>query len=286
MSVFNNIYSSLSPILHKKEVYGQTDKKLLNAAGTLGTIGGAAIMTDKSVGSQALGGAMMGFGTAGPLGALLGLGAGLVGGALNKSRKDTYDRLVYDNMISQKTVQPSYYAKAGGIIMPLGEEELVRVQAQKGEVIALPTGAIVDVHSTKKHKDMKKSDITDYVPIMSLMGDEETKIKLEDAEKMVLGADPGVYKEYNDGKKQPFREIKMSDALGKKKEFTTAEGLRMIKKNIPIPEDLERDVYNPFARETARENYITRGKFISGLMELASKKNKLLRKQLESLSNG
>lgn len=268
--------------LNKKQLLDDLDSQGESLAKSVGVIAGATLSQDNSVINKGIGGALTGLATFGsPLGALLGLGSGLISGATAQSRKQTQNRKAYEQMFVDKAA-PSYYAKQGGIIMPVGEEGAVKTQSQRGEVIALPTGGIVDVHSKKTHKQMKKEVTTDYIPVGSWVGDESNKIKLKDAEKVTLGFNPGMYREHDKDKKG-FEEIKLSDALGKKKEITAAEGLKSIRDYIPIPEDLDKDVYNPFAMETAKENYITRDKFVKGLMGLAAKKNQLLYDQLQSL---
>lgn len=273
-----NIFEGLSPE-QKQQL-----KSDANTAKGLGGIGGAFMMGDvNNVGSQAMGGALSGFSAGGPMGALIGLGAGLIGGLKRKSERQGYSRMMFDNMISTKTTDPSYYAKSGGMIMPIGKEEAIRTQANKGEKIALPTRSIVDVHSEAQHKDIKKDKVTDYIPVGSWIADTETEITKEEADKIILGANPGVYKEYEDGPKQSYKEIKLSDPMKGRDKVTAAEFLELIKDYVPVPRSLERGEHNPFASETAKENLHTRGKFISGLIELVAKKNKLLRKQLENL---
>lgn len=258
----------------KKE---EKQRRALDDAKLMGAGAGAFLMADqRSVGSQVLGGALTGFSMGGPLGALLGIGGGLLGAAKRRSSQQAYDRMIYDNNISTKTVQPSYYAKNGGIVESL-DGEAVPTQSQRGEIAALPSGAIVDVHSKKMHKEMKKKDVTDYIPNGTFIGD-ETKLTKEAADKIIIGASPGVYSEIK-SKNIPYKEIKLGDAI-KKKTFTAAEGLEAIRDYVKIPQELERGISDPFARITAKENLGTRGKFISGLMELTSKNNKKLRKQI------
>lgn len=259
----------------QRKLLAQQDARLVGGAA------GAFMLADqRNVGSQVLGGALTGFSMGGPLGALLGIGGGLLGAAKRRSSQQAYDRMIYDNNISTKTVQPSYYAKNGGIVESL-DGEAIPTQSQKGEMAALPSGAIVGVHSKKMHGEMKKKDVTDYIPSGTFIGD-DTKLKREDAEKIIIGATPGVYSEIK-SKNIPYKEIKLSDALkGGKKVFTSAEGLEAIRDYIKIPEELERGISDPIARITAKENLGTRGKFISGLMELTSKNNKKLKKQIEN----
>lgn len=264
-SIWNKQYSD------EEILKAQEDAKLIGGAS------GAFLLGDQNnVGSQVLGGALTGFSMGGPLGALLGIGGGLLGASKRRSSQQAYDRMIYDNNISTKTVQPSYYAKNGGIVESL-DGEAIPTQSQKGEVAALPSGAIVGVHSKKMHNEMKKKDVTDYIPSGTFIGD-DTKLTKEAADKIIIGASPGIYSEIK-SKNIPYKEIKLGDAL-KKKTFTSAEGLEAIRDYIKIPQELERGISDPFAKITAKENLGTRGKFISGLMELTSKNNKKLRKQI------
>lgn len=278
-----NIFNKNSGNLFNNKDYTEDEIEKARADAKLLAGGaGAFLMADqRNVGSQILGGALTGFSMGGPLGALLGIGGGLLGAAKRRSSQQAYDRMIYDNNISTKTVQPSYYAKSGGIVESL-DGEAIPTQSEKGEVAALPSGAIVGVHSKKTHKEMKKKDVTDYIPSGTFIGD-DTKLKKEDAEKIIIGASPGMYSEIK-SKNIPYKEIKLSDAI-KKKTFTSAEGLEAIRDYIKIPQELERGISDPFARITAKENLGTRGKFISGLMELTSKNNKKLRKQIADATN-
>lgn len=226
------------------------------------------------------GGAMTGFAAGGPLGALLGLGFGLIGAGRRGMDQAANRRMLYDHEISSKASQPSYFAEHGGIVDDFSGDMMIKTQGKKGEVAALPDGSIVDLHATKKeHKDYKKGEpqTSDNLPAGTFIGD-DTKIKLKDAKKIVLGAEPGIYKEY--GKGTPYKDILLSDALGTKEQMTTAEALNKIKKHIPVSQDIENEVDDHMARITTAENLQTRGKYISGLLELASKNNKLLKKQL------
>ena len=229
-----------------------------------------------------LGGAMSGLGMAGPLGAVLGGIGGLVGGAKKRADYKLYQDQEYENMISNKTVQPSYYAKTGGILMPVDESGAVKLQAQKGEVAALPNGMIADVMAKETHKQMKKDKVTDVMPVGTFIGDTEGELRREDAEKIKLGAMPMTYSEK--GEDKDFKEILLSDLFGNKKKLKTAELLNKAKKHIKIPERVDDEIHDPFSIATAQDNLKTRAKYISGIMELSARSDSKLRRQMDEIA--
>ena len=229
-----------------------------------------------------LGGAMSGLGMAGPLGAVLGGIGGLVGGAKKRADYKLYQDQEYENMISNKTVQPSYYAKTGGILMPVDESGAVKLQAQKGEVAALPNGMIADVMAKETHKQKKKDKVTDVMPVGTFIGDTEGELRREDAEKIKLGAMPMTYSEK--GEDKDFKEILLSDLFGNKKKLKTAELLNKAKKHIKIPERVDDEIHDPFSIATAQDNLKTRAKYISGIMELSARSDSKLRRQMDEIA--
>lgn len=231
--------------------------------------------------SAGLGGALQGF-SAGPLGALAGGAAGLMGAARRREEEETRKRIAWDDMMSQ-TSAPSYYAKTGAILAPLNGEGAMRIQAQKGEVAAMPNGMIADVMSRRSHKEMKADDVTDVLPAYTIVGDEKTMLRRSDAEKVVLGVRPQIYTE--SGKKnREYSEMKLSDMFTSE-EMSVADVLRNIRRKIKIPEQVEDEVMNPWAHATADDNSKTRMKYVNAVMELAARKNMKLRRQLDAILN-
>lgn len=263
-----------------QQIYGQV--KNLSAI-----FGPALMMTEMNnvapnVLKMGLGGAMSGLGMGGPLGAILGGIGGLVGGAKKRADYKMYQDQEYENMISNKTVQPSYYAKTGGILMPVDDSGAIKLQAQKGEVAALPNGMIADVMAKETHKQMKKDKVTDVMPVGTFIGDTEGELRKEDAEKIKLGAMPMTYSEKGEDKE--FKEILLSDLFGNKKKLKAAELLNKAKKHIKIPERVDDEIHDPFSIATAQDNLKTRAKYISGIMELSARSDSKLRRQMEEIA--
>lgn len=234
-----------------------------------------------------IGGALQGFGMAGLLGAPIGLIGGLIGGAKRRAEQDAIAQLEYDNMISSKRADPSYYAKSGAVLVPIEKDEAITVQAEPDEVAALPSGMIADVMATKTHKQKRKEKdepkVTDVFPGGTFIGENNVKLLKKDAEKIVFGAVPQIYTE--SGKKnKEYKEIRLSDVWGNKKKLTPAEALNKVKKKIPIPQYIEDEIADPFAKATAESNKKTRAKYISGIMELSARQNPKLRAEMDAIA--
>ena len=263
-----------------QQIYGQVKNlsAIFGPALMMGEMNNAA----PNVLKMGLGGAMSGLGMAGPLGAILGGIGGLVGGAKKRADYKMYQDQEYENMISNKTVQPSYYAKTGGILMPVDDSGAIKLQAQKGEVAALPNGMIADVMAKETHKQMKKDKVTDVMPVGTFIGDTEGELRREDAEKIKLGAMPMTYSEKGEDKE--FKEILLSDLFGNKKKLKAAELLNKAKKHIKIPERVDDEIHDPFSIATAQDNLKTRAKYISGIMELSARSDSKLRRQMDEIA--
>ncbi len=218
---------------------------------------------------------MQGFG--GLMGLLLGVGGGILANSINK---DPYNREGMESMMKAKTVEPSFYAGKGGIVG--GDENVVMpVQAKAGEVAAMPTGMIVDVHAdNRKHKGMGK-DVTDFLPAGTYIGSDK-EISKEKADKVELGHNVSEYSEFKKGK--PVESIKLSELYGKRKNMTVAELLRATRNKFKVPEVLDDKVRDPFAEATANENIAQREKYVSAIMNLDMGKKSLV-EQLKMMKN-
>lgn len=179
-----------------------------------------------------------------------------------------------------KTVEPSFYAGKGGIVG--GDENVVMpVQAKFGEVAAMPTGMIVDVHAdNRKHKGMGK-EVTDFLPAGTYIGSDK-EISKEKADKVELGHNVSEYSEFKKGK--PVESIKLSELYGKRKNMTVAELLRATRNKFKVPEVLDDKVRDPFAEATANENIAQREKYVSAIMNLDMGKKSLV-EQLKMMKN-
>lgn len=218
---------------------------------------------------------MNGFG--GLMGLLLGVGGGILANSINR---DPYNRDATEAMMRAKTVEPSFYAGKGGIVG--GDENTVMpVQAKKGEVAAMPTGMIVDVHAdNRKHKGMGK-DVTDFLPAGTYIGSDK-EISKEKADKVELGHNVSEYSEFKKGK--PVESIKLSELYGKRKNMTVAELLMATRNKFKVPEVLDDKVRDPFAEATANENIAQREKYVSAIMNLDMGKKSLV-EQLKMMKN-
>lgn len=225
-----------------------------------------------------VGGTLSGMG-GGPLGMLLGAGTGLVSFA-NKRRQLDMMNQIYDDMVKSKATDPTYYAANGGLVPKDDETGISRLQTEKGEVAAMKDGTIVDVKSTKTHKQMSKKEVTDVLPAYTLIGDHKTILKKKDADKVVISSDPLTYSENNkDGKK--YKETTVGDLFKNKKEMTLADTLKAVRSKVPMPSSLE-DYTDPFVKATADANMELRKKYLDAVMMMAAKENKLLKTQLKN----
>ncbi len=152
------------------------------------------------------------------------------------------------------------------IIPSMMEDKLEYLQAEDGEVVFLPDGTIADVKATKKHKSMKKDDVTDILPSGYVFSnDPKMKFSRKSSilgtkfEDMNLGKTAFEYKE-NEITKGP-EDIKLTDMFfgSSKKELSTAEIAKNIKKNLPLV-DLKGDWFADTANEenkAQRVEYLT-----------------------------
>jgi hypothetical protein len=261
--------------------------KLKDLYGTPALIGGTGLLMSEQSAvrpdalTMGIGGALSGFGYGGFLGAGIGLLGGLLSGATKRGHADMASRAAYNNMIASKNVEPSYYAEKGGVVMN-GGQQTINVQAKKGEVVAMPSGQIMDLLSKKEsHKDMKKSEKTDELPMGAFIGD-DTEIFEKDADEIKYAGKPAVYSETKEYGQEPTT-IRLSRFFNGNKSLKVSEALTNIKKQIKTPQRYQDGIDDPFAIQTAKENLQTRAKYIAGVIDLASKKNKMLKTQLNNI---
>lgn len=261
-----------------QELYG--NNKMLAAIFGTGMTGMEMQNPAPNLLNMGLGGAMQGFGMAGPLGALLGGVGGLLGGAKKRGDFEAAQRQQYEDMFTNKRSEPSFYAKNGGMVMPI-DGEVATLQTEKGEVAAMPDGMIVDVMSKKKHKDMKKDVVTDVFPAGTFIADTDGELKREDAKDYSLGSMPMTYTE--EGEKEKYKEVLLSDLFGKNKKLKTAQLLGKVKKEVKMPERVADEIHDPFAMAAAQDNLATRGKYIQAVMNLSARSDRKLRKEILGL---
>ena len=208
-------------------------------------------------------------GVGGILGMLLGVGGGILSNSVKREEDRARAREMRETMMRSKTVEPSFYASKGGIVG--GLDPVIAVQSKKGEVAYMPNGLIVDVHSNaKKHTGTK--EVTDMLPAGTYIGSDK-KISKERASKVEIGQKVDEYSEFKKG--SPVKSIKLDVLYGKKKDMTVAELLKATKDMLKVPKELDDNIYDPYATETAKENMAQRDKYVSAIMALDMGKRSL-----------
>lgn len=212
-----------------------------------------------------------------PLLSLLGTGGGLLLGSLQaRSIAAQQENTYFTNLLRNSSVEPSYYAKTGGIMQSIDGATSIPVQGELGENMAMPSGIITDLKAKKLHKDEEKETVTDMVPVGSFVATEKMKLKKEEADKILLSRSAGIYSEGDD--EEDVKEVRLSSIFGDDKEISAVEALKRVKKILPIPRQVKDRSMDPFALKTAEENILSRGKYIEGIVEMISNKDSSFRK--------
>lgn len=161
----------------------------------------------------------------------LAIGAAALSWMKNKTEMEEMQYALDQNKYD--SVKSSIYHYADG-----GVAEDTPLQAEKGEKVILPDGQMVDVKSSKLHKNMGKGEITDILPkgalVLSNRGSNSlTKLA---ASKHVLGYSKPHYNELepNDDK---VEELTPEFLFGNKKKMTPAEYVEALKKQFPMDGD-------------------------------------------------
>ena len=144
---------------------------------------------------------------------------------------------------------------------------LTELQTEKGEIAFMPDGSLPDVKAKKLHKHQDKDDVTDIMQSGTYIFSNDPKMKFGVKSKiggvelgdMKLGKSVFKYKE-NETTAGP-EDIMLKDMFfnGSKKELTTADIAKNIKKNLPIV-DLKNDY---FADRAIAENKDQRVEYLS-----------------------
>lgn len=163
---------------------------------------------------------------------------------------------------------PSYN---GGVrkLMDLPENEyiptenLIPVQAEKGEIIVLPTGDISKVMATKRHHQMDEDEVTDVAPegayILSSFG--KVRINKDEAEQIIT--ETGV-KPYRVGGSQDSPTEKNLASMMIKKSMAPADVAKRVDRFFPV-----NSTSNPFEFAANNENKIHRVPYLEGLIQLS-----------------
>ncbi|MCA9748805.1 MAG: hypothetical protein KC414_06845, partial [Romboutsia sp.] len=172
-------------------------------------------------------------------------------------------------------------------------QNLAPSQLEVNEWILTPDGALVKSNAKKLHKDMDKSDITDYLPFdeeqQSYIFSNDPKMKIK---KSLVEGDKGSYGleyfEYIEGKNNKPPKFISYDQFFTGKENTPAELIKNIAKKYPIYDKFTH-IDNPFILNANELNKENRAKPIAITMQL----NDLMKPdddenpyQLESISTG
>lgn len=210
-------------------------------------------------------------GLGGIMGLLLGVGGGILSNSIRMDQDRAAKREMNEAIMRAKTVEPSFYASKGGFVQG-GEGAVIPVQAKKGEVAAMPTGMIVDVHAdNEKHNIGKK--VTDMLLAGTYIGGDKEVTK-EQADKIEVVQKVSEYNEFEKGR--PVESIKLSTLFGNKKKMTIANLLKATRDKYNIPQEVNDKIYNPYAEQTARENMSQREKYVSAIMRLDMGKKSLV----------
>jgi bacterioferritin (cytochrome b1) len=143
-------------------------------------------------------------------------------------------------------------------------EDLIPIQAEKGELLLTPTGDVVPVNATKRHSQMDDDDVTDMAPansyVFSKFGDVKIYKKL--AEDITLQVENTPY-----------------NSFGKNSEPKTKTLADFMTKKVMAPADLVKKVANTykvvdnegdlFTEETNRQNKMNRAGILEAIVNLS-----------------
>lgn len=153
---------------------------------------------------------------------------------------------------------------------PQQEQPPMPIQAEKGEMITLPDGKIVKTLATKRHSQMHDDEVTDVLPVGSMIWSRDRQMMFDKNEYIAgqrlgdisIGKTPISYSETEQQK--PIEDVKLFDNISKDK-FTPAEYAKSLKRSMPLT-DRENDA---FAELSRRENTMQRLERLSAFAELS-----------------
>lgn len=245
-----------------KEYFSNAFDTALNIAGGAAGMAEAANLSDPgqtSLGTGAMAGAIQGVAGGAALGPVGMVAGGLLGGIKGLvgagNAKAAFAQSEYDkrmNLLKGMRVAPVMNEEGGMNATESGID--VPLQTEAGEVMLMEGGDLVDVNAKKKHKDMKKGEITDIVPSGTYTFSDSNKrlINLEKIKDHIVGYGKGKYKEGEAN--VPLKKIHVSDILGDKGKITPAEGARRLRNKYKV--DLSDKT--PIGKATNKENKINR----------------------------
>lgn len=211
--------------------------------------------------SGALSGAALG-----PIGIVGGGLLGMISGGLKAgAQREAHDQAEYEKQRKRFTglrMAPQTFEEGGMANTDADPEIELPVQEEEGEIMLFPDGKLVDSMATKKHKQMKGNDVTDFIPDGTVIFSNSKK-KLIDLSKVkdhVFNITKGNYSE--DGN-TPGETLLMKDIYGTGKK-TPAQIVRKIRKDLPIIEDPKEQI----EIETNAENLRRRAQLLLPIMEM------------------
>lgn len=202
----------------------------------------------------ALGGAIAGLSTGGTIGSIFGALDGLI--TTGQARSDFEQTQEDRNMryIKDRTFMPEYAAD-GGLFSD-------KLQTEDGEVLVLPTLEISKVKATKKHKDMKPTEVTDIVPQGTVVFSNQKTIDLKKYKDVKLS---DAVSFYDDNEVYEYGELTVGDVLGDSGKITFAEAAEKAKKYYPTTTEK-----NLVAEQTNELNLAARAPIIGFLFGVQS----------------
>lgn len=249
----------------------------LDTLSTVGTVastmidaGNMANPSQTEIAPSALSGAAAGAlsgAKAGPLGMIGGALFGGVSGAIKAgAQREAYEQQEdwkRKKIMTGLRMAPTMYEEGGMSISEAEDPELpIPVQEEEGEVMLFPDGRLVDSMATKKHKQMKGNDVTDFVPNGTMIFSNSKKkiIDLSAISDHVFNITKGHYSE--DGN-TPGETLLFKDVYGKGKK-TPAAIAKKIKKDFPVVEKPVEQI----EIETNKENLRRRAELLLPIMQM------------------
>lgn len=148
------------------------------------------------------------------------------------------------------------------------QNEMVDLQAEKGELIFHPTGFLTDVHARRTHAQMKKSGdsemVTDHPLSNSFIFSDYVKISRDDAQELQVGVRRYPYHESSKGKEPEV--FSVGDLFKKHEKKATAGDLARRVKNIWKVTENKDDIFDILGDQLNMEN---RKPYLQGIAMLS-----------------
>ena len=199
-------------------------------------------------------------------------------GMANYVKNQANDPLTKDNL------KPFVTSSDSGFINPLAAENGAivnygKVQAEKDEIIVLPDGSIVEPASKTFHNKMDSDEVTEYLPQGSIVFSNKVMVKksaFEGKKGDVVAASVANYTETE--KPELPIEFKISELFGSKKEMSSAELIKEVKRRFPIKEVQDNGTENPkltpIDKQTNEQNKLARIPYITAIFDKVKNKMK------------